>query len=379
MSFETDAIRFGYERSNFNEHTEAIFTTSSFVFDSAEEAMQSFAGETENNIYSRFTNPTIDAFARKLARLEHGDSAVVTTTGMAANFAAIMALLQRGDHLVASRSMFGTTVVLLNNFIVRYGIEITWVNLSDVSQWQDAVQSNTKMFLLETPSNPLAELVDIKALSDIAHQHDIWLAVDNCMLTPYLQTPLDLGADIVIHSATKYIDGQGRMLMGAVVAKSEVMEPIASFMRSTGLVASPFNAWIGLKGLETLAIRMDAHCHNAELFAQHFDNLGVPVQYLGLSSHPFHALATTQQRGYGGVLTIDLGSRERAFAVINATKLFSITANFGDAKSTITHPATTTHGRLSPEEQVASGITQGMIRLSIGLEHVDDIIGDIHL
>ncbi len=379
MSFETDAIRFGYERSNFNEHTEAIFTTSSFVFDSAEEAMQSFAGETENNIYSRFTNPTIDAFARKLARLEHGDSAVVTTTGMAANFAAIMALLQRGDHLVASRSMFGTTVVLLNNFIVRYGIEITWVNLSDVSQWQDAVQSNTKMFLLETPSNPLAELVDIKALSDIAHQHDIWLAVDNCMLTPYLQTPLDLGADIVIHSATKYIDGQGRTLMGAVVAKSEVMEPIASFMRSTGLVASPFNAWIGLKGLETLAIRMDAHCHNAELFAQHFDNLGVPVQYLGLSSHPFHALATTQQRGYGGVLTIDLGSRERAFAVINATKLFSITANFGDAKSTITHPATTTHGRLSPEEQVASGITQGMIRLSIGLEHVDDIIGDIHL
>lgn len=380
IQFDTQAIREGYRATNEQEHAEAIFLTSSFVFDSAEQAEKRFSKEEPGNIYARFTNPTVDAFEKRLAMLEGAEACCATASGMAAIFATIAALLKAGDHIVASRSMFGTSIVLLDTIVSKFNIEVSYVDLADLDAWEKAINKNTKLFLLETPSNPLGEVVDIKKLSKIARNKQILLAVDNCLLTPVLQKPLSLGADIVIHSATKYIDGQGRCLAGAVAANTDIVEQVSGFVRTTGPSLSSFNAWIVLKGLETLSLRMKAHCQNALILAQWLEQQDSvnKVHYLGLESHPNHQLAKSQQSGYGGIVSFEVdGGKEAAFRVINNTQLISITANLGDAKTTITHPATTTHGRLSNEQRQQTNINDGLIRISVGLENVEDVINDI--
>jgi len=381
LHFDTKAIREGYRTTNEQEHSEAIFLTSSFTFDSAEQAANRFSKEEPGNIYARFTNPTVDAFEKKLAALEGADACCATASGMAAIFATIMALLKSGDHIVASRNMFGTSVVLLNTIISKFNIEVSFVDLSDLSAWEDSIQDNTKLFLLETPSNPLGEVVDIVKLSKLSKAHQILLAVDNAILTPALQNPIKLGADIVIHSATKYIDGQGRCLAGAVLANEEIIEQVHGFIRTTGPSLSSFNAWIVLKGLDTLSLRMKAHSDNAFKLATWLEQQDKvkKVHYLGLESHPNHQLAKSQQSGFGGIVSFEVdGGREAAFKVINATHIFSITANLGDTKSTITHPSSTTHGRLTDEEKEKANISEGLIRISVGLEDVNDLISDIN-
>ncbi len=378
--FETKAIREGYKASQEQEHSAAIFLTSSFTFDSAEQAAQRFAKEQQGNVYSRFTNPTVEAFQDKLASLEDAESCLATASGMSAIFATIMTLSKPGDHIVASRGMFGTTTVLLNTIVNKFDIEVTFVDLPDLVTWQDSIQSNTKLFLLETPSNPLGEVVDLRALSAISKKHNIILAVDNCVMTPALQKPLSLGADIVIHSATKYIDGQGRCLAGAIVGSSELLEEISSFIRTTGPTLSAFNAWIVLKGLETLSLRMRAHCENARQLANWLNNQSFveKVYYLGLESHPHHQIAKEQQNDFGGIVSFEVsGGKKGAFRLINNTKMISITANLGDTKSTITHPASTTHARLSEDERRQSNISDNLIRVSVGLEDISDIIADL--
>ena len=380
LKFDTKAIREGYRTTQEQEHSEAIFLTSSFVFDSAEQAASRFSKEEPGNIYARFTNPTVDAFEKKLAALEGAQACVATSSGMAAIFASIMALVESGDHIVASRNMFGTSIVLLNTIVSKFNVGISYVDLSDLSQWENAIQDNTKIFLLETPSNPLGEVVDIAALSKISQANNILLAVDNAILSPALQNPIKLGADIVIHSATKYIDGQGRCLAGAVLGSEEIIEQVGAFTRATGPSLSAFNAWIVLKGLDTLSLRMKAHCDNALKLAtwlQDQDQVE-KVHYLGLESHQDHALANVQQSGFGGIVSFEVkGGREAAFKIINATEILSITANLGDTKTTITHPASTTHGRLTDDEKQQANITEGLIRISVGLEDVGDVINDI--
>jgi O-succinylhomoserine sulfhydrylase len=378
--FETKAIREGYKASQEQEHSAAIFLTSSFTFDSAEQAAQRFAKEEQGNVYSRFTNPTVEAFQDKLASLEDAESCLATASGMSAIFATIMTLSKPGDHIVASRGMFGTTTVLLNTIVNKFDIEVTFVDLPDLVTWQDSIQSNTKLFLLETPSNPLGEVVDLRALSAISKKHNIILAVDNCVMTPALQKPLSLGADIVIHSATKYIDGQGRCLAGAILGNSELLEEISSFIRTTGPTLSAFNAWIVLKGLETLSLRMRAHCENARQLANWLNNQSFveKVYYLGLESHPHHQIAKEQQNDFGGIVSFEVsGGKKGAFRLINNTKMISITANLGDTKSTITHPASTTHARLTEDERRQSNISDNLIRVSVGLEDISDIIADL--
>jgi len=378
--FETKAIREGYKASQEQEHSAAIFLTSSFTFDSAEQAAQRFAKEEQGNVYSRFTNPTVEAFQDKLASLEDAESCLATASGMSAIFATIMTLSKPGDHIVASRGMFGTTTVLLNTIVNKFDIEVTFVDLPDLVSWQDSIQSNTKLFILETPSNPLGEVVDLRALASISKKHNIVLAVDNCVMTPALQKPLALGADIVIHSATKYIDGQGRCLAGAIAGNSELLEEISSFIRTTGPTLSAFNAWIVLKGLETLSLRMRAHCENARQLANWLNNQSFveKVHYLGLESHPHHQIAKEQQCDFGGIVSFEVsGGKEGAFRLINNTKMISITANLGDTKSTITHPASTTHARLSEDERRQSNISDNLIRISVGLEDISDIIDDL--
>ena len=378
--FETKAIREGYKTSQEQEHSAAIFLTSSFTFDSAEQAAQRFAKEEKGNVYSRFTNPTVEAFQNKLAYLEDAESCLATASGMSAIFATIMTFLKTGDHIVASRGMFGTTTVLLNTIVNRFGIEVTFVDLHDLVCWQDSIQSNTKLFILETPSNPLGEVVDLRALSSISKKHNIILAVDNCVMTPALQKPLTLGADIVIHSATKYIDGQGRCLAGAIAGSNDRLEEISSFIRTTGPTLSAFNAWVVLKGLETLPLRMKAHCENARQLANWLNDQSFveKVHYLGLESHPHHQIAKEQQSDFGGIVSFEVsGGKKGAFRLINNTKMISITANLGDTKSTITHPATTTHARLSDEEKKQSNISDNLVRISVGLEDISDIITDL--
>ena len=378
--FETKAIREGYKASQEQEHSAAIFLTSSFTFDSAEQAAQRFAKKEQGNVYSRFTNPTVEAFQDKLASLEDAESCLATASGMSAIFATIMTLSKPGDHIVASRGMFGTTTVLLNTIVNKFDIEVTFVDLPDLVTWQDSIQSNTKLFLLETPSNPLGEVVDLRALSAISKKHNIILAVDNCVMTPALQKPLSLGADIVIHSATKYIDGQGRCLAGAILGNSELLEEISSFIRTTGPTLSAFNAWIVLKGLETLSLRMRAHCENARQLANWLNNQSFveKVYYLGLESHPHHQIAKEQQNDFGGIVSFEVsGGKKGAFRLINNTKMISITANLGDTKSTITHPASTTHARLTEDERRQSNISDNLIRVSVGLEDISDIIADL--
>jgi O-succinylhomoserine sulfhydrylase len=378
--FETKAIREGYKTSQEQEHSAAIFLTSSFTFESAEQAALRFAKEEPGNVYSRFTNPTVEAFQDKLASLEGAESCLATASGMSAIFATIMALSKTGDHIVASRGMFGTTTVLLNTIVKRFGIEVTFVDLSDLITWKDSIQSNTKLFILETPSNPLGEVVDLRALSTISKKHNIILAVDNCVMTPALQKPLALGADIVIHSATKYIDGQGRCLAGAIAGSINLLEEISSFIRTTGPTLSAFNAWVVLKGLETLPLRMNTHCENARKLANWLNNQPFveKVHYLGLKSHPHHQIAKEQQRDFGGIVSFEIsGGKEDAFRLINNTKMISITANLGDTKSTITHPASTTHARLSDEEKKQCNISDNLVRISVGLEDISDIIADL--
>ncbi|BAF62002.1 O-succinylhomoserine sulfhydrylase [Candidatus Vesicomyidisocius calyptogenae] len=380
LSFNTKAIRTGYKTTTEQEHSEAIFLTSSFVFSSAEQAANRFSKKDPGNIYARFTNPTVDAFEKKLAILEGAQACVATSSGMAAIFATIMALFKSGDHIVASRNMFGTSIIMLNTIITKFNIDISFVNLSDLSAWENTLKNNTKLFLLETPSNPLGEVVNINALSRISKANSILLAVDNTILSPALQTPITLGADIVIHSATKYIDGQGRCLAGVIAGSTDIIEQIHRFLRTTGPSLSAFNAWIVLKGLDTLSLRMKAHSDNAlklAIWLEAQDQVE-KVYYLGLPSHPDHNLAKSQQSGFGGIVSFKIkGGKKSAFKIINATNILSITANLGDTKSTITHPATTTHGRLTDEERLNAHITDGLIRISVGLEDIKDIIADI--
>jgi O-succinylhomoserine sulfhydrylase len=379
--FDTRAIRAGIHRTPEGEHAEAIFPTSSFVFESAAEAHARFSGVKPGNIYSRFTNPTVRAFEERLAALEGGVSCVATASGMAAILAAAMALLKSGDHVVVSRNVFGPTVILFNNYLARFGVEVSYVSLTDYAAWERAIKPNTRLLFLETPSNPLTEIADIARLAKIAHAHGALLVVDNAFCTPALQRPLALGADLVIHSATKYIDGQGRCVGGAVVGDAErVGKDVYGFMRTCGPSMSPFNAWVFLKGLETLALRMKAHSDNALQLAQWLE--AQPrvkrVYYPGLKSHPQHELAARQQNGFGGIVTFEVeGGKDAAWRVVDATRVFSITANLGDTKSTITHPATTTHGRLTPEQRTEAGIGDGLIRLSVGLEDVEDLVRDL--
>ncbi len=381
LSAETLAIRVGHQRTPQGEHSEPLFATSSFVFDNAAQAAARFSGEQAGNIYSRFTNPTVDIFQQRLAAMEGGEACVATASGMAAITATCMALLSQGDHIIAAGGMFGTTTTLLNKYIKPFGVSVDFVPLGDLSAWQHKIKPNTRLLLLETPTNPLTELVDIRALADIAHAAGTLLVVDNCFCTPVLQKPLALGADIVIHSATKYIDGQGRCVGGAVIGDAETVgEKIFGFLRTGGGSMSPFNAWVFLKGLETLHVRMRAHCENAQLIAEWLQCQPAVrrVYYPGLCDHPQHALACRQQSGFGGVVSFEVdGGRQAAWRVIDGTQMISITANLGDTKTTITHPATTTHGRLSDAERDAAGIRQGLIRLSVGLENVDDIKRDL--
>jgi O-succinylhomoserine sulfhydrylase len=381
LAFETLAVRAGHQRTGEGEHSEAIFPTSSYVFASAAEAAARFSGDQPGNIYSRFTNPTVRTFEQRLAALEGGQSCVATASGMAAILATCAGLLKAGDHVVSSRSIFGTTTLLFSNYLSKFAIETDFVPLTDLNAWDTAIRAETRLLFLETPSNPLTELADIEALAKLAHDRDCILVVDNCFCTPALQQPLALGADIVIHSATKYLDGQGRCVGGAVVGDTErVGKEVYGFLRTAGPAMSPFNAWVFLKGLETLALRMEAHCRSALALAQWLEHQPdvVRVYHPGLASHPQHALAGRQQQGYGGIVSFDLqGGKDNAWAMIDATRVFSITANLGDAKSTITHPATTTHGRLTPEQRSAAGISDGLIRLAVGLESVNDLRTDL--
>jgi len=379
--FDTRAVRAGYTRTPEGEHAEAIFPTSSYVFASAAEAAARFSGELPGNIYSRFTNPTVRAFEQRLASLEGAECCVATASGMAAITATFIGLLKAGDHIVSSRSIFGTTTVLLNNFIAKLGIATSYVELPDLAAWEAAITPQTKLLFLETPSNPLTELVDIAALANIAHRHGCLLVVDNCFCTPALQLPISLGADIVVHSATKYIDGQGRCMGGAVCGTRAVVgEGVFGFLRSAGPSLSPFNAWVFLKGLETLSVRMKAHCENALAIARWLEQQPAVarVYYPGLESHPQHQLAKRQQSGYGGIVSFELkGGKEEGWKLVDATRMISITANLGDTRSTITHPATTTHVRLTPDERKQAGISDGLIRLAVGLEAVEDIKKDL--
>ena len=377
---ETLAVHAGTVRSQFGEHSEALFLTSSFVFENAAQAAARFIGEQPGNIYSRFTNPTVTMFEERLAAMEGAEQCVATSSGMSAILACVMGLLKAGDHIVASRSLFGSTVNLFNNVIKKFGVETTYVSATDVAEWKAAVRPETRLFFLETPSNPLTEISDIAAIAAIAKGCGALLAVDNCFCTPILQRPLQLGADIVIHSATKYIDGQGRALGGAVLGSRKNMEGVFGFLRTAGPTMSPFNAWVFLKGMETLKLRMDAHSANALELARWLEaqpNVA-RVFYPGLPSHPQHELAMRQQKTGGGIVSFEVkGGKDAAWRVIDNTKLLSITGNLGDTKTTITHPASTTHARITPEARAAAGITDGLIRIAVGLEAVVDIENDL--
>jgi O-succinylhomoserine sulfhydrylase len=378
---ESKAVRAGQRRSHEDEHSQPIFATSSFVFKNAEEAALKFTGKKPGNIYSRFTNPTVRTFEERLAAMEGGERCLAFSSGMAAITAVGMGLLKSGDHVVCSRGVFGNTVLLFENYFGKFGVTTDFVDLTDPDAWEAAIQPNTRFLFLETPSNPLIEIADIKLLANIAHNHGCLLVVDNCFCTPVLQKPFPLGADIVIHSATKYIDGQGRCVGGAVLANQEIIEKaIYPYLRTGGATMSPFNAWVFLSGLETLAVRMQAHCDNALALALWLAQLpGVhKVHYPGLPVHPQHELAKRQQSHFGGIVSFELeGGKDHAWRLIDATEMISITANLGDVKSTITHPATTTHGRLSPEVREKAGIKDSLVRVSVGLEHIEDIKKDL--
>ncbi len=377
---DTLAIRSGFERSHYGEHGEPIMTTSSYVFKSAAEAASRFGGKSDGPIYSRFTNPTVQIFEQRLAALEGGEACIGAASGMAATATLLLGTLKQGDEIVATRNMFGSTVNLFKNFLPRYGITVHWADGLDVENWAPLVNDKTSLLYLETPTNPLTQLADIRAFADLAHAYNAQLVVDNCFCTPALQKPMEHGADVIIHSATKYLDGQGRCVGGAVVGSSELIEKLTAFMRSAGPCMSPFNAWVFIKGLETLSLRMHKHSANAATLANWLNEHPKVshVYYPGLDSHPDKALAMRQQKTFGGILSMDLvGTRDEAWRCIDAVQLCSITGNLGDARTTITHPATTTHGRITAEDRLASGIGEGLIRVAVGLEDVADIQSDL--
>ena len=381
-NFETDAVRAGIERSQLGEHSEGLFLTSSFIFKNAQEAAKRFSGEIPGNVYSRFTNPTVKAFEDRLAALEGADQCIATSSGMSAILATFMALCKPGDHVVVSKSIFGTSVQLFNNFLAKWGLDISFVDLPDLNAWEAATTKKTKFYFLETPSNPLTEIVDLKKLSQFAKSKKVKLIVDNCFCTPALQKPLDFGADIIIHSATKYLDGQGRCLGGAVLGNKRLMSEVHTFLRNSGVTLSPFNAWVFLKGLETLKIRMNQQSANAIKLATYLENNNkiTKVYYPGLKSHLQYKTALSQQSSGGAVLSFVVkGGQKAAWQLINKTKLMSITANLGDTKTTITHPATTTHSRLNQEQRDDAGIDDGLVRIAVGLENIDDIISDLNI
>jgi O-succinylhomoserine sulfhydrylase len=382
---ETLSVRAGSEATEFGENSEALFLNSSFRFKNAAQAAARFGGTEPGNIYSRFTNPTVTMFQNKLAALEGAEQCVATSSGMSAILACVMGLCSAGDHIVASRSIFGTSVQLFSNILKRWGLEVTFVSLTDPEEWKTASTAKTKMFFVETPSNPMTEVCDIRLMADIAHQAGAYLVVDNCFCTPAIQKPLALGADIIIHSATKYIDGQGRCLGGAVLGSKVLMEPVYGFLRTAGVTMSAFNAWVFLKGLETLFVRMEAHARTALSLATWLEAQPqvARVYYPGLASHPQHELAMRQQSSGGGIVSFDVkpkpgqSQQQAAWDLIDATQLISITANLGDAKSTITHPATTTHSRVTLEARAAAGIGDGLVRIAVGLEHIEDLKADL--
>ncbi|MNF43920.1 O-succinylhomoserine sulfhydrylase [compost metagenome] len=379
-AFDTLAVRAGQRRTPEGEHGEAMFLTSSYVFRTAADAAARFAGEVPGNVYSRYTNPTVRTFEERIAALEGAEQAVATASGMSAILAIAMSLCSSGDHVLVSRSVFGSTISLFEKYLKRFGIEVDYPALSDLDGWKAAIKPNTRLLFVESPSNPLAELVDIRALAEIAHAKGALLVVDNCFCTPALQQPLKLGADIVMHSATKYIDGQGRTMGGVVAGRAEHMKEVVGFLRTAGPTLSPFNAWVMIKGLETLRVRMQAHCASALEIARWLEQQpGVErVYYAGLESHPQHELAKRQQSGFGAVVSFEAkGGKEAAWRFIDATRMISITTNLGDTKTTIAHPATTSHGRLSPQERANAGISDSLIRLAIGLEDVADLKADL--
>jgi len=380
FEFDTRAVRAGSMQSNFQEHSEALFLTSSFTYKSAAEAARKFANQEPGFLYTRFTNPTVTMFQQRLASLEGAEDCVAAATGMAAIAATVFGLLKQGDHMVSSRSVFGTVVPLFDQIAARLGITTTWVNGADTTAWQSAMRPNTKLLFCESPSNPLAEITDIRAVANIAKQAGAVFAVDNCLLTPALQRPLELGADLVVHSATKYLDGQGRVLAGAVCGDKTLIESIYGYVRTAGAALSPFNAWICLKGLETLRLRIEAQSDRALELARWLGTrpLVERVYYAGLESHPQHQLAATQATKQGAVLAFEVeGGQQAAWRVIDACKMISITANLGDTKSTITHPATTTHARLTQRERDAAGISDGLVRVAVGLESAQDLQRDL--
>lgn len=379
-AFETLAVRAGQVRSAECEHSEAIFPTSSYVFNSAAEAAARFSGESAGNVYSRYTNPTVRTFEDRLAALECGEACAATSSGMAAIYAVALAHLKAGDHVLCSASVFGSTIMLFEKFLRKFNVSIDYVDLLDLNDWKNKTRENTRLFFLESPSNPLNDVADLEGIAAIAKAANALFVVDNCFCTPALQRPLQWGADLVVHSATKYIDGQGRCVGGAVVGSAELIEPVIGVLRSAGPTMSPFNAWVFTKGLETLSLRMKAHSENALQLAQWLQqhpNVKT-VNYCGLDNHPGHALAKKQQSGFGGVLSFEVtGGRDEAWQVVDATRMISITANLGDVKTTITHPGTTTHGRLSEEERQKAGISQALLRVAVGLENIDDIQRDL--
>ncbi len=377
---DTLAIRTGHTRGLEGEHSEPIYLTSSFVCESAADAAAKFSGEIPGNTYSRYTNPTVQTFEKRLAILDGAERAVATSSGMAAVHAVCMAYLKAGDHVICSRAVFGSIISLFEKYVVKFAVDVSFVELEDLDGWKQAIRPNTRLLFIETPSNPLAQIGDMQAIADIAHEHGALFAVDNTFCTPVLQQPIKFGADLVIYSSTKYIDGQGRALGGAVVGKDKLVEEINGVIRTLGNSMSPFNAWVFLKGLETLSLRMKAHCESAQKLAEWLDQHPKveKVYFAGLPHHPGHGLAKKQQSGFGGVVSFVVkGERQGAWTVIDSTRFLSITSNLGDVKSTITHPATTSHGRMSAEAKQAAGIVEGLIRVSVGLENIDDIIGDL--
>jgi len=381
MKDSTAAIRNQMERSQYREHSTPMFMTSSFVYDSAEHAEAMFAGEAEGYIYSRFSNPNVSELITKMCALEGTESGVATASGMAAVFNTMAALLESGDHVVAAKSLFGNSTYILQHILPKWGVNTTLVEIDDIQAWQDAFTSKTKLVLIETPTNPGLGVIDMKWLSKLSHEHDALLIVDNCFATPILQKPINYGADVVLHSATKWIDGQGRVLGGMVLGKKETTAPIYDFIRRTGAALSPFNAWILSKSLETLEVRMDRHCSNALTLASDLESHPniEKVIYPFLSSHPQHELAKSQMSAGGGILTIQLkNGKTEAFKFINALRIPSVTANLGDARTIVTHPATTTHSKLSKEDQIIAGISESTIRVSVGLENITDLLEDFN-
>ena len=381
-AMQTLAVRAGQHRTDEGEHSEPIFTTSSYVYANAAAAAAHFDGSKKGNVYSRHTNPSVRTFERRLAALEGGERAVATASGMGAILTMCLTYLKAGDHLLAAKQLFGSSIGLFNNLFTKFGIEVSYVDCFDNDAWATAIQPNTRLLYCESPSNPLGQITDLQLVANVAHEHGALFAVDNCFATPAVQKPLDFGADIIIHSATKYLDGQGRVMGGALVGSDELMDAAFKTIRSGGITMSPFNAWVFTKGLETLKLRMQAHCDNANQVAQFLNDhpAVTAVHFSGLPSHPSHDLACRQHHldgCFGAIMGFEVADQNEAWQVIDATRMISITNNLGDAKTTITHPATTTHYRIGAEARQAAGVNDGLIRLSVGLEDVDDIINDL--